>query len=212
MVHQRDLDQAFMRSKVRVEDERGNPAAIELRPPGTALRTDRMVFGLAIGPLGLSSVLAAIQEIVETIVSEGARRVANVRVMDDYALIGDQASVEEYRDVLLEALELTGFEATKNWTWNSEEYTKWLGHYWKWNSGHGELHLKRNTVEIDPYHVTKRGAFEGAGVFHAVTESINKSLALAHANTGPTLAGRNDGFSTSRRRSSGPTRRTSWSR
>ena len=76
IVHQRDFDQASMRINVRVKDERGNLAAIELRPPGTALCTDRMVFGLAIGPLGLSSVVAAIQEIVETIVSEGARRVA----------------------------------------------------------------------------------------------------------------------------------------
>ncbi len=36
--------------------------------------------------------------------------------------------------MMLQALELTGFEETKNWTWNKDEYTKWLGHYWKWNS------------------------------------------------------------------------------
>jgi hypothetical protein len=35
---------------------------------------------------------------------------------------------------MLQALELTGLEETKNWTWNKDEYTKWLGHYWKWNS------------------------------------------------------------------------------
>ena len=42
-----------------------------------------MVFGLTIGPLCLSSVLAAIQEVVETVISHKAKCVANVRVMDE---------------------------------------------------------------------------------------------------------------------------------
>jgi hypothetical protein len=47
------------------------------------LETDRMIFRLAIGPIGFSSALAAIQELVETVVPEKAKEVANVTVMDD---------------------------------------------------------------------------------------------------------------------------------
>ena len=88
VVHQRDLDQAFMRIHVKIEDEEGKPATLRLRPPGMELETDQMVFGLAIGPLGLASVLAAIQELVETVISDKAKCVANVRVMDEYAILG----------------------------------------------------------------------------------------------------------------------------
>jgi hypothetical protein len=52
---------------------------------------------------------------------------------------------------MLEALELTGFEATKNWTWNKDEYTKWLGHYWKWDSHAGEYKQPKSaSVEAFP--------------------------------------------------------------
>jgi hypothetical protein len=100
--------------------------------------------------------------------------------------------------------------ATKNWTWIKCEYTKWLGRYWKWDSHTGELALKRETVKIDPYHVTKRGAFEAAGAFHVVTEYLNESLALAYANTARKLSGKNNGFD--RHNNSGsPHRRSSQS-
>lgn len=183
-----------MRIHVKIEDEEGKTAILRLRPPGMELETDRMVFGLAVGPLGLSSVLAAIQDLVETVIADKANDVANVRVMDDYAIVGLPDEVKAYCEVMLQALELTGFEATKNWTWNKEEYTKWLGHYWEWDSDAGELALNRETVAIDPYQVTKRGVFESAGAFHAVTESLNESMALAHANTARKLAGKNDGW------------------
>ncbi len=49
-------------------------------------------------------------------------------------------------------------------------------------------------MKIDPYHVTKRWVFEAAGAFHAVTKSLNESLAVAHANTARKLAGKNDAW------------------
>ncbi len=42
-------------------------------------------------------------------------------------------------------------------------------------------------MKIDPYHVIKQ-----AGTFHAVAESLNDSLALARANSGGKLSGKNN--------------------
>ncbi len=55
VVHQRDMNKAFMRIHVKIEDDEGKKATLRLRPPGMELETDRMIFGLAIGPLGLST-------------------------------------------------------------------------------------------------------------------------------------------------------------
>ena len=43
--------------------------------------------------------------------------------MDDYAIVGLPEPVDEYCKVMLQALELTGFEAKKNWTWNKDQFT-----------------------------------------------------------------------------------------
>ncbi len=66
------LAPAFMRIRVLVTDEQGNRVVLELRVPGAAYRSDRLVFGLAIGPLALTSALAAMREIVKRVVPEAA--------------------------------------------------------------------------------------------------------------------------------------------
>ncbi len=43
-----------------------------------------------------------------------------MRVMGDYAFVGLPEHVDDYCKVMLQALELTGFEATNNCTWNKD--------------------------------------------------------------------------------------------
>jgi hypothetical protein len=135
VVRQRDLDQAFLRMRVAVSDSSGESVELELQAPGRTYGSDRMVFGLSIGPLALTSALAATREIVESLVSEEARSVGVIGVMDDFTYAGKKSAVEEYDAAMLEAWALTGFEATKTWDWNAAEPTKWLGHGWKWAFG-----------------------------------------------------------------------------
>ena len=189
MVRQRDLDQAFLRMRVAVRDSEGNPVDLELKAPGRVYGSDRMVFGLSVGPLALTSAIAATREVVESLVSDDARAVGVVPVMDDFTFVGWREAVEEYDATILEAWALTGFEATKTWDWNAAESTKWLGHGWKWDSVAGQLTLVRSQVEGDMYDVTKRGTYELAGAVHAVTESLTETTALGHANTARKLVG-----------------------
>jgi hypothetical protein len=190
VVKQRDLDQAFMRIRVRVTDTSGEEVELELCPSGNSYSSDRLVFGLAIGPLALTTVLAATTELVESVISEKARSVRQISVMDDFLFIGEFDAVEEYERAMLEAWSLAGFDATKQWTWNCDEWTKWLGHLWKWDKDREILLLQRTEVRGNVFDVTKRGTYEFAGAVHAVSESFEESMALGHANTARKLAGK----------------------
>ena len=75
---------------------------LELTPAGGAYYYDRMVFGLSVGSLALTSVLAAIRELVESLVADEARKVGLISVMDDFLFIGSVAAVAEYQGATLD--------------------------------------------------------------------------------------------------------------
>jgi hypothetical protein len=193
VVHQRDLDQAFMRVRVAITDAQGNRLELELRPPGAEYLSDRLVFGLAIGPLALTSALAATRVVVEVVVPE-AEAVAVIPVMDDSLFVGDEARVEVTEAASLEAWSMTGFAATKHWTWSGSEPTKWLGHYWRWNPEEGRLLLNRAAVEGNLFDATKRNVYALAGSVQAITESFSESMAIGHANVARKLAGKSESW------------------
>jgi hypothetical protein len=160
LVHQRDLDQAFMRIHVKIEDEEGKKATLRLHP--------------SMHGFGSSDRSRECER------NERLRYCWSTRTCRG-VLQGDAAGsrVDEVRgDKELEVEQGRIHEVARS----LPQFT------------HGGARLEKETVKIDPYHVTKRGAFEAAGAFHAVSESLNESLALAHANTARKLAGKNDGW------------------
>jgi hypothetical protein len=60
---QRDLSQAFMRMHMSVRDPQGHQVALVIQCVGRECQSERMVFGLAVGPLAPSTTMVIMREI-----------------------------------------------------------------------------------------------------------------------------------------------------
>jgi hypothetical protein len=80
----------------------GRPARAGAEAAGSGCLSDRLVFGLAIGPLALKSALAATRVVVEMVVPD-AEAVTVIPVMDDSLFVGEKAHVEVTEAASLEA-------------------------------------------------------------------------------------------------------------
>ena len=201
-VGQFDLSKAFYRIRVSVLDDQGLNFPLRLQVGSTSYTSDRMVFGLSVGPSGLNAsthLQALIVNKIWKILQPDHAPPHTVVVMDDFLFIGTQASITLYAKIYHTVWGLTGFESPpdKQSIWNTNEKSLWLGQLWTFNPQMEKLLLFRGLIKMEkPMKWTKRAAFRIAGKFVGITHGFHESLARVHADAIRQISGSWDGWDT----------------
>ena len=195
VVRQLDLNKAFYRIFTRVENSKGERILLNLRTHRGIYESDRLVFGLACGPLVLNCVQRVIRCVVLKLLTDvmgiNVDDLGIVQVMDDFLLIGPPEVVERAERAFEVVWDLLGFESSldKRWTWSKEQPTRWLGAWWVWESDTGLLKITKRDVLGDSLQLTKRNVYEMAGGVQFYTGSQGEAMAVGHANVARKIAG-----------------------
>jgi hypothetical protein len=195
-VIQYDLSKAFYRIKTAVFDAAGEQFPISLRAGNRLFTSDRLVFGLSVGPAGLNATQFILERVADQVMHEISleHRTATVVVMDDFLLIGDQDAATTRARIMEHLWTVSGFE-WKTGTWGTDEPNLWLGQQWTFNKDCEKLRLVRTEVDIPPPSSwSKRAAFRAAGKFVSITGGYQEALARLHADAIRQVAGRFEGW------------------
>ena len=187
-IKQFDLSKAFYRIRVLVLSDDGQQFPLLLKVGNQTYTSDRMVFGLSVGPSGLNAAthcMALVTNSVWKALHPDILTPESVQVVDDFLFVGNAAAVSTYEDIYHVVWNLCGFDSppNKRANWTKDNCTIWLGQKWKFDSTEGKLSLQRSEVNITyPDKWTKRTSFRIAGKFVSITQGFHEALARVHAD------------------------------
>ena len=196
-VQQLDLDQAFYRVYTNLRDKSGQTIPIHLRTHRGHFISNRLVFGLAVGPLGLIGTVRVFLEVTRELLRHRgflstSTSVKVIQVMDDFLLVGPAADVDTFETHFEAVFSACGFSSSPNkrWTWSATVPTRWLGATWLWNPATAQLTVFKERLEASPIQLSKRNTYAVAGEAFSVTHSFSEAVAVGHANIARKLVGR----------------------
>ena len=194
-VTQYDLKKAFYRIRVQVLNSNLDQVPIVLKAGRDAYTSERLIFGLSVGPSGLNASQHITAEVCKRVaLLFGQTPVPSIVVMDDFLFVGDKAQVQFYVRIFELAWTMTGFEFKKE-AWSPEQPALWLGQ--RWLVSPTSLRMIRTPIEvIFPTKWTKRQAFKVAGKFTCLTLGFQEALARAHADQIRQISGRWESWDT----------------
>ena len=190
-VAQYDLNKAFYRIHVIVSDSNGDDFQLILKVGATSYVSDRLVFGLAVGPSSLNTSQQITGQVVRQISNDLFRGIvaATVEVMDDFLFVGDESAVNTTAQLYQTVWALTGFD-WKSFRWTSPEPALWLGQKWAFDPASEQLSMHRNNFESAVVKKwSKREVFRQAGKFAQITAGFREALARVHADALRQIAG-----------------------
>lgn len=188
VIKQFDLSKAFYRIRVNVETDEGQSFPLLLKVGNQAYTSDRMVFGLSVGPSGLNAATHCMALITNTVwnwIHPDQSIPATVQVVDDFLFVGNLTSVLQYEAIYHVVWNLCGFESPENKRsmWQTHTPTVWLGQKWTFAQEECILSLHRSEiVSRIPSKWTKREVFRLAGKFTSLTHGFHEALARVHAD------------------------------
>jgi hypothetical protein len=197
-IRQFDLEKAFYKIGTSVVDCKGQKVTLSLRVGSNNYTSNRLVFGLAVGPSGLNVSQSILNTIATHIQSEFCDSTFDpskkIIVMDDYLFVGKRSSNQLCARVMDVLWNLTGFDSpeSKRSVWSTDQPVRWLGNQWLWDGQAGSLTITRPELEDTeiPRKWTKRVAFRVAGKITPSVCSMNESIARLHCDTIRALAGK----------------------
>ena len=188
-ISQYDLKKAFYRIKTQVHSPTDGLIPIVLKAGNNSFISDRLIFGLSVGPAGLNSSQFIIAEVCRHVAQIlQINTTSSIVVMDDFLFIGSEGDSTSCNNLYEQTWTLTGFEFKKK-IWNRKEPVLWLGQHWDLTLD--GLRLTRTPINVpQPPKWTKRQAFKVAGKFTCLTLGIFESLSRAHADQIRQIAGK----------------------
>ena len=194
-VTQYDLKKAFYRIRVQVYNSDLDQVPIVLKAGRDAYSSERLIFGLSVGPSGLNASQHITAEVCKRVaLLFGQTIVPSIVVMDDFLFVGESAQVQFYVRIFEQAWSMTGFEFKKE-VWSSDKPALWLGQHWQVSPNF--LRMIRTPIEvINPIKWTKRQAFKVAGKFTCLTLGFQEALARAHADQIRQISGKWESWDT----------------